>query len=47
MGETPFYLTYGIDVVLPVELCLPTYRVLNFDEDQNDKIQREELDFLD
>lgn len=47
MGETPFYLTYGIDVVLPVELCLATYGVLNFDEDQNDKIQREKLDFLD
>ena len=35
-GETPFSLAYGIDAVVPVELGIPTFRVENFSEEDND-----------
>ncbi|KAL5552902.1 hypothetical protein UlMin_040303 [Ulmus minor] len=35
-GETPFSLAYGVDVVVPVELGIPTFRIENFTEENND-----------
>ncbi|KAL5574095.1 hypothetical protein UlMin_023692 [Ulmus minor] len=35
-GETPFSLAYGIDAVIPVELGIPTFRIENFNEEDND-----------
>ncbi|KAL5558903.1 hypothetical protein UlMin_035114 [Ulmus minor] len=35
-GESPFSLTYGVDVVVPVELGIPTFRIKNFNEEDND-----------
>ena len=35
-GEIPFSLAYGIDVVVPVELGILTFRVENFSEEDND-----------
>ncbi|KAL5565429.1 hypothetical protein UlMin_028593 [Ulmus minor] len=36
IGETPFSLTYGVDAVVPVELGIPTFRIENFTEENND-----------
>ncbi|KAL6175557.1 hypothetical protein ACLB2K_052196 [Fragaria x ananassa] len=36
-GETPFFLTYGTEAVLPVELMHPTARVEVFDPATNDE----------
>src|SRR5450759_3192355 len=27
--RTPFYLTYGLDSIVPIEFDLPTYRIIN------------------
>lgn len=35
--ETPFKLAFGTDVLHPVEVGSPTYRVLNFDEEANNE----------
>ncbi|GAA0185605.1 hypothetical protein LIER_32893 [Lithospermum erythrorhizon] len=45
-GETPFGLVYGTEAVLPVEVGLPTYRQIGFDEGMNDQRLREQLDFI-
>ena len=42
-GETPFSLTYGFDVVVPTEIGLPTYRVANYDDRENEEALRAEL----
>ncbi|KAL5569910.1 hypothetical protein UlMin_026485 [Ulmus minor] len=34
-GETPFSLAYGVEAVIPIEISLPTFRVDNFDEENN------------
>ena len=35
-GETPFSLAYGVEVVILVEIGMPTFRIDNFDEENND-----------
>ncbi|KAL5547069.1 hypothetical protein UlMin_006756 [Ulmus minor] len=35
-GETPFSLAYGVDAVVPVKLGIPTFRIENFTEEDND-----------
>ncbi|KAL5573386.1 hypothetical protein UlMin_022983 [Ulmus minor] len=35
-GETPFSLAYGVEAVIPVEISLPTFRIGNFNEENND-----------
>ena len=44
--ETPISLSYGIEVVIPVELTVPTYRIENFNEASNDELLALELDLL-
>ncbi|KAK1427879.1 hypothetical protein QVD17_16586 [Tagetes erecta] len=44
-GETPFSLTYGTEAVVPVEIGMPTQRML-INEDNNEKSLRENLDLL-
>ncbi|GAA0143616.1 hypothetical protein LIER_42774 [Lithospermum erythrorhizon] len=34
-GETPFALVYGTNVVLPIEVGLPSYQQRGFDEEEN------------
>ena len=34
-GETPFTLAFGIEAVIPIELKLPSARVVAFDEQRN------------
>ena len=46
-GETPFRLTYGSEVVIPVEVGLTSYRVDNHDERKNDEAMRLQLDLVD
>ena len=47
MGETPFRLTYGSEVVILVEVGLISYRVDNHDESKSDKAIRLQLDLID
>ena len=44
--ETPFSLTYGIEVVIPVELEVPNYWVMHFHELQNEETLKVNLDLL-
>jgi len=44
--ETPFILTYGSKVVLPVEAALHTHRLTTFQEALNNTALREALDLL-
>ena len=49
-GETPFRLAYGIDVVIPMEVVLTSYRVENYSEDKNKKNEKAlhlQLDLVD
>ena len=45
-GETPFSFVFGIEAVIPAEVKLPSYRVENFTEQENDIAVLENLDFL-
>ena len=45
-GETPFKLVYGTDVVIPVEIGNPTWRVTYPIPDNNQRLL-EELDVID
>ncbi|KAK3018400.1 hypothetical protein RJ639_003855 [Escallonia herrerae] len=46
-GETPFRLCFGTEVLLPIEVGLPTVRVLQFLEAKNEENLRGNLDLLD
>ena len=46
-GEMSFSLVFGTEVVIPVEVGLPSYRVENYVEQENDVALLENLDFLD
>ena len=45
-GETPYLLVYGLETVVPVEIMVPSTRVQNFSEEENDEAIRDELDLL-
>ena len=47
MGETPFRLTYGSEVVILVEVGLISYRVDNHDESKSNKAIHLQLDLID
>ena len=46
-GETPFSLVFGIEAVILTEVRLPSCRVENYAEQENDVALLENLDFLD
>ena len=46
-GETPFALAYGMEVVIPLEVGLPTNRTEAFDSGTNDLAISEHLNWLD
>ena len=46
-GETPFRLTYGSEAIIPAEVGLASYRVENYDKDENEKVMRLQLDLVD
>lgn len=45
-GETPFSMAYGVEAVLPVEISVPTSRVMRYDEVENIECIGLELDLL-
>ncbi|KAL5539172.1 hypothetical protein UlMin_044785 [Ulmus minor] len=45
-GETPFSLAYGVEAIIPIEISLPTFRVDNFDEENNDVLLALATDLL-
>ena len=45
--DTPFGLVYGTEAVLPIEVCLPSPRVLFVSEEKNSDSLRANLDLLD
>ena len=47
IGETPFQLAYGSEVVIPAKVELMSYRVGNHDESRNNKAMRLQLDLVD
>nr|XP_009790372.1 PREDICTED: uncharacterized protein LOC104237841 [Nicotiana sylvestris] len=44
MGETPYLLVYGIDIVIPVEVGEPSLRYSNESGEDNDKSRLQDLD---
>ena len=45
-GEAPFSLVFGTEVVIPTEVGLPSYKIENYTEQDNDVALMENLDFL-
>lgn len=45
-GETPFILVFGTEVVIPVEIGMTTYRIVNFDSGKNEESLRNNLNLL-
>ncbi|XP_052163120.1 uncharacterized protein LOC127780228 [Oryza glaberrima] len=45
-GETPFFLVYGAEAVLPSELSLGSPRVALYNEANQDDLRRDDLDYL-
>jgi hypothetical protein len=44
--ETPFFLVYGVEAVLPLELSLGSPRVALYNEADQDELRRDDLDYL-
>ncbi|XP_028120904.1 uncharacterized protein LOC114318261 [Camellia sinensis] len=45
-GETPFHLTYGAEAVIPVEIGLPTLKVLYPNPELTEELRRVDLDLI-
>ncbi|KAL0431404.1 UNVERIFIED_CONTAM: hypothetical protein Sradi_0766400 [Sesamum radiatum] len=45
-GESPFSLVYGTEAIISVELGIPSHRVMNFFEECNENLLRENLDLI-
>ncbi|KAL0439793.1 UNVERIFIED_CONTAM: hypothetical protein Slati_2462300 [Sesamum latifolium] len=45
-GESPFSLVYGTEAIIPVELGTPSHRVMNFAEECNKDLLKENLDLI-
>ncbi|KAL0409949.1 UNVERIFIED_CONTAM: Retrovirus-related Pol polyprotein from transposon opus [Sesamum latifolium] len=45
-GETHFSLVYGTEAIIPAELGMPSHRVMNFSEECNENLLRENLDLI-
>ncbi|KAL0462545.1 UNVERIFIED_CONTAM: hypothetical protein Slati_0142100 [Sesamum latifolium] len=45
-GETPFSLVCGTEAIIPAELGMPSNRVMNFSEECNENLLRENLDLI-
>jgi hypothetical protein len=46
-GETPFFLVYGAKACLPLEIIMGSPWVQDFDESMQEKLRREDVDFID
>ena len=47
IGETPFWLTYGSEAVIPAEVGLTSYKVDSHDKSKNDETILLQLDLVD
>ncbi|GKV39513.1 hypothetical protein SLEP1_g47271 [Rubroshorea leprosula] len=47
LGETPYHLAFGTEAVIPVEIGVPSLRISHFEPAHNERLLRENLDFLD
>ncbi|KAL0411740.1 UNVERIFIED_CONTAM: hypothetical protein Slati_3763700 [Sesamum latifolium] len=45
-GESPFSLVYGTEAIIPAELGTPSHRVMNFSEEYNRDLLKENLDLI-
>ena len=45
-GETPFSMTYGVEVVIPLETGFPTLRMSSFTPSNNDGLLGKSLDLI-
>ena len=45
-GETPFFMSYGAEVVIPIETDFPTLRTQTFNPKDNDRLLERSLDLL-
>ncbi|KAL0320013.1 UNVERIFIED_CONTAM: hypothetical protein Sradi_5262800 [Sesamum radiatum] len=45
-GESPFSFVYGTEAIIPVELGMPSHRVMNFFKMFNEDLLRESLDLI-
>jgi hypothetical protein len=46
-GETPFFLVYGAEACLPLEILMGSPWVQSFDESMQEQVRREDVDFID
>ena len=46
-GEAPFFLVYGAEACLPLEIHLGSPRVQAFDESMQEQLRRDDVDFID
>ena len=46
IGETPFSMTYGADVVIPLETGFPTLKTSSFSPSSNDNLLERSLDLI-
>lgn len=44
IGETPFYMTYGSKIVIPLETSFPMMRANQFDSSNNEQLLSTNLD---
>ncbi|KAL0442197.1 UNVERIFIED_CONTAM: hypothetical protein Sradi_0158600 [Sesamum radiatum] len=45
--ENPFFLVYGTEALIPVELGIPSHRIMHFNEGSNSQLLKEHLDLVD
>ena len=45
-GETPFFMAFGTEVMVPVELGLSSHRQISYIQLQNEELMKNELDLL-
>ncbi|KAL0355399.1 UNVERIFIED_CONTAM: hypothetical protein Sradi_3986800 [Sesamum radiatum] len=46
IGESPFSLVYGTEAIIPAKLSTPSHKVMNFSEECNENLLRENLDLI-
>ncbi|KAL0420243.1 UNVERIFIED_CONTAM: hypothetical protein Slati_3047200 [Sesamum latifolium] len=45
-GESPFSLVYGTEAIIPTKLGMPSHRIMNFSEECNRDLLKENLDLI-
>jgi hypothetical protein len=45
-GDTPFFMVYGAEALLPPEVTMDSLRVKTYDEAVHDQLRREDIDLV-